>query len=93
MSAAKRRKTNVIECDGSDTAQAELVKAFGDAGRAAVGGKLAPGVSPGQQLRILSANISMWGPQAEGFLRNPDMGRFQTMALAEHHWVPAAFAN
>ena len=30
-SAARRRKTKVIECDGSDNAQAELEKAFGDA--------------------------------------------------------------
>ena len=36
-------------------------------------------------LRILSANISTWGPQAEGFLRSPEMGRIQTVALAEHH--------
>ena len=37
-------------------------------------------------LRILSANISAWGPQAEGILRGPAMERFQTMALAEHHF-------
>ena len=36
-------------------------------------------------LRILSANISTLGPQAEGFLRSHEMGRFQTVALAEHH--------
>ena len=36
-------------------------------------------------LRILSANISTLGPQAEGFLRSPEMGRIQTVALAEHH--------
>ena len=36
-------------------------------------------------LRILSANISTWGPQAEGYMRSPEMGRFQTVALAEHH--------
>ena len=34
--------------------------------------------------RILSANIPTWGPQAEGFLRSSEVGRFQT-ALAEHH--------
>ena len=38
-SAAKRRKTNVSECDGSATAQVELERACVDANRASVGGK------------------------------------------------------
>ena len=37
-----------------------------------------------QTFRILSANISTCGPQAEGFLRSSEVGRFQTVALAEH---------
>ena len=37
------------------------------------------------KFRILSANISTWGPQAEGFLRSAEVGRFQRVALAEHH--------
>ena len=36
---AKRRKTSVSECDGSATAQAELVRAFVDANCAVVGGR------------------------------------------------------
>ena len=37
-----------------------------------------------QTFRILSANISTCGPQAEGVLRSSEVGRFQTVALAEH---------
>ena len=34
------------------------------------------------QLRILSANISTWDPQAEGFLRSLAMGRFHLGAIS-----------
>ena len=37
--AKRRRKTNVSDCDGSATAQAELERACVDADRASVGGK------------------------------------------------------
>ena len=37
-----------------------------------------------QTFRILSANISTWGPAGRGFLRSSEVGRFQTVALAEH---------
>ena len=67
-SAAKRRKTNVSECDGSATAQAELGWACVDANLASVGGK------PSVDGKPMSANLSTWGPQAEGFLRTPRNG-------------------
>ena len=38
-----------------------------------------------QKFRILSVSMSTWGPQAEGVLRSAEVGRFQTVALAEHH--------
>ena len=37
-----------------------------------------------QTFRILSANISAWGAQADGVLQSSEVERFQTVALAEH---------
>ena len=47
--AAKRRKTNVSECDGSATAQAESGKACVNANRASVGGKPSVDGKPSQR--------------------------------------------
>ena len=48
-SAAKRRKTNVSECDGSTIAQAELERACVDSNRASVGGKPSVDGKPSQR--------------------------------------------
>ena len=77
----------------------ELDKAIDDAGRAVLDGKLAVGGSlaqPVQQgngeqpFRILSANISTCGPQAEGFLRILRLDAFRRWHSRSTFWVSTA---
>ena len=76
---AKRRKTSVSECDGSATAQAELERAFVDANRAVVGWQAFC------RRESKEAEPAWVMVTFASFLRSPEKGRFQTVAVAEHH--------
>ena len=78
-SAAKRRKTNIGECDAPAGAQAELDKAIDDASRAVHGGKLAVG-RKSNQVRLAEVTASR---SFESFQRAFPLGARRPRVSAE----------